>query len=143
MADSSTSQTRPDSPSASSPFWGRNGSARSMPKRSDEARAATQGLRPFAGSLSGATSTPLLLDPRLEVVTAVEDAAAEAEATRTGAQVAPVPQGGHRSAEQLGGLGDGEQFGLAAGGIVGHGWLRWARVGCAPSREKAPFARDL
>src|SRR3954452_364897 len=62
----------------------------------------------------------LCLDPRLEVVAAVEDAAAQAEAARTAAKVPPVPEGGHRGAEELGGFGDREQFGLAAYGLIRH-----------------------
>src|SRR4051794_5693514 len=45
---------------------------------------------------------------------------------RAGAEVAPVPEGGDRSAEQLGGFGDREQCKFSAGGVVGHGWLRGA-----------------
>jgi len=41
----------------------------------------------------------LLRDPGVEVVGAVQDAAAEAEAAGAGAQVAPVPQGGDRRSE--------------------------------------------
>ena len=64
------------------------------------------------------------VDPGVQVVAAVEDAAAEAEAARAGAQVSPVPQGGDGGAQQFGGFGDGEQLGLVAGWRVGHGWLR-------------------
>ena len=71
------------------------------------------------------------VDPAPEVVLAVKDAAAEAKAAGADAEVAPEPQGGDGGAEEFGGLGDGEQFGFA-GGLVGHGWLRWVRVGCAP-----------
>ncbi len=85
------------------------------------------------------------VDPGVEVVAAVEDAAAEAEAGRAGAQVASVAQGGDGSAQELGGLGDGEQRrgGLedvvAARGLVRHGWLRgWTDV-VAVHFQKAPF----
>jgi hypothetical protein len=62
-------------------------------------------------------------DPSMEVVTAVEDASAEAEAVRAAAQVPPVPEGGHGSAQQLRGLTDGEEVGWLVGGGVGHGCL--------------------
>ena len=64
------------------------------------------------------------VDPGVQVVAAVEDAAAEAEAARTGAQVSPVAQGGDGGAQEVGGFGDGEQVGLAADGGLGHGGLR-------------------
>src|SRR3712207_9489183 len=70
------------------------------------------------------------VDPCTQVVAAIEDAAAEPEGVRAGAQVAPVPQGGDRGAQQVGGFADGEQLGrgrggvVAAGDLVGHGGLR-------------------
>src|SRR3712207_7783306 len=71
-----------------------------------------------------------------------EDAAAEAEAVRAGAQVAPVPQGGDGGAQQLGCFGDGEQLGRGLGGVitvgvlVGHGCLRGSTgVGGSPPAE--------
>jgi hypothetical protein len=82
-------------------------------------------------SVAGRLGAPVV-DPRAEVVTAVEDAAAETEAARAGAQVAPVAEGGDRGAEELGGFGDGEQFGVAAGGMVGHGGLRMSSDGLGP-----------
>ena len=78
------------------------------------------------------------VDPCRQVVAAIEDAAAEPEGVRAGAQVAPVPQGGDRGAQQLGGFADGEQLGRGRGGVVaagdlvgpgglrglgGHGWV--------------------
>src|SRR4051812_2509705 len=54
----------------------------------------------------------LRLDPRLDVVAAIEDAAAKAEAARAGAEVAPIAESGNGSAEQCGGFGDGEQIGV-------------------------------
>src|SRR3712207_7028437 len=141
MADSSMSPTRPGSRSVSSLLGdGTDGHAACRREPTRRGRQPT-GLWPFAGSLSGGASAQLLLHPRLEVVTAVEDAAAEAEAAGAGAQVAPVPEGGHRSAEQLGGLGDGEQFGLAAGGVLGHGWARGGRGGCGSPRGEGRLER--
>jgi hypothetical protein len=48
-------------------------------------------------------------DPLVEVVGAVEDAAAEAEAAGSGAEVTPVAQGGDGCAEQVSYFGDGEE----------------------------------
>ncbi|CCH90570.1 protein of unknown function [Modestobacter italicus] len=61
------------------------------------------------------------VDPAAELVGAVEDAAAETEAAWAGAEVAPVPQRGDGRAQEFSGFDDGEQFGLMAGGAVGHG----------------------
>jgi hypothetical protein len=47
------------------------------------------------------------VDPLVEVVGAVEDAAAEAEAAGSDAEVVPIAQGGDECAEQVGGFGDG------------------------------------
>jgi hypothetical protein len=49
------------------------------------------------------------VDPLVDVVGAVEDAAAEADAAGSGAEVAPIAQGGDGCAEQVGGVGDGEK----------------------------------
>jgi len=65
----------------------------------------------------------LCSDPILHVVQSVDDAAADAEAVRSGAEVSPVAQGGDRGADQVGGLGDREQR------VVGHGVSRTARLG--------------
>ena len=54
----------------------------------------------------------------MEVVGAVQDAAAEAEAAGAGTQVAPVPQGGDRRTKEVGRFGDGEQLGLVVGGAI-------------------------
>src|SRR3954467_3072681 len=62
-------------------------------------------------------------DPCVEVVAAVKDAAAEAEAAGAGAEVAPVAEGGDGGAQQYGGFGDGEQGGAGACNGVGHGCL--------------------
>src|SRR4051794_18696258 len=89
-------------------------------------RRATSGdtCRPpsvATSDLVGLTSTPihpfdaLHVDPGVEIVAAVEDAAAEPKAGRAGAEVAPVPEGGDRGPQQLGGLGDGEQLGCWLG----------------------------
>src|SRR5690348_13635840 len=74
------------------------------------------------------------VDPGAEVVAAVEDAAAEAEAGRSGAEVSPVAEGGDGGAEEFGGLGDGEQVGHVVAGLVGHGCLlmAWRVVGRSP-----------
>ncbi len=58
------------------------------------------------------------VDPGVQVLAAVEDAAAEAEAVRAGALVSPIPEGGDGSAEEFGGFGDGEQVGLVARGAA-------------------------
>ena len=44
----------------------------------------------------------LVVDPRVKVVAAVEDAAAETEAARAGAQVAPVAEGGDQGSCKVG-----------------------------------------
>jgi hypothetical protein len=61
----------------------------------------------------------LVLDPAAEVVAAVEDAAAESEAVRADVEVPPVAEGGDGGAEEVGGFGDREQFGLVVGGGSG------------------------
>ena len=63
------------------------------------------------------------VDPGVEVVAAVEDAAAEAEAGRAGAQVPPVAERGDGGPQQFGGLGDGEQRMCGPGGVVAVGRL--------------------
>jgi hypothetical protein len=81
----------------------------------------------------------LSVDPGMEVVPAVEDAAAEAEAVRATAQVPPVPESGHGSAQQLRGLTDGEEVGWLVGGGSDMA-ASWAgRVSWAVRLEKAPF----
>jgi hypothetical protein len=75
-------------------------------------------LRPFTRSIAGGALTQLLLDPRLEVVAAVQDTAAEAKAARAGAPVPPVPKRGDGGAQQQGGFGDGEQLGRGLGGVI-------------------------
>ena len=59
------------------------------------------------------------VDEAAQVVGAVEDAAAEAEAAWPGALVPPVAEGGDGGAQKFGCFGDGEQFGFAvAEGLV-------------------------
>src|SRR4051812_36320927 len=68
-------------------------------------------------------------DPGVQVVAAVEDAAAEPEAAGAGVAVPPVPQGGDGCAQRFGCFGDGEQLGVVAVGVVGHVWLlAWSGV---------------
>src|SRR3954453_3033032 len=93
---------------------GSNGSSPSIHKRSDGAGPANWDLEPSPPSLHSCAGAQLCVDPRLEVVARVEDAAAQAETAGAGAEVPPVPQGRDGSAEELGGFGDREQFGLAA-----------------------------
>ena len=50
------------------------------------------------------------MQPDADFTAPVADAAADAEAVRTGAEVAPVAQGGDGDAENVGDLGDGEQL---------------------------------
>src|SRR6478752_1170024 len=103
---------------------------------------ATSGLRPNDRSSGGAPSSAtvtLLVQPCEHFVAPVAHAAADAEAARSGAQVAPVAQGADGGAEQFGGFGDGEQirFGRGGRGCVGQGGVsgwgrflssRWSRV---------------
>ena len=63
----------------------------------------------------------MCVDPGAQVGAAVEDAPAESEAVRAGAEVSPVPEGGDGGAEHVRGLGDGEQLGLVVGGGIGVG----------------------
>ena len=49
-------------------------------------------------------------DPGVEVVGAVKDAAAEAEAAGSGAEVPPIAQSGDGCAEEVGCFGDGEEI---------------------------------
>ncbi len=50
------------------------------------------------------------MQPGADFAAPVADAAADAEAVRTGAEVAPVAQGGDGDAENVGDLSDGEQL---------------------------------
>ena len=66
-----------------------------------------------AGPLSNSSARTvglLLGDPVLEVAAAVDDAPAGSEAAGSGAEVAPVAQGGDGDAENVGDFGDGEQL---------------------------------
>src|SRR4051812_25842866 len=99
----STSPTRPGSRSVSS-FLGRNGSAREHAEEIRRGQPAGRGTSALVGSLHSWASAPLGLDPGMEVVLAVEDATAEAEAAGARAQVAPVAQGGDGGAEEFGGF---------------------------------------
>src|SRR3954468_3541797 len=76
-----------------------------------------------ASSLGRAGVFAAGVDPCVEVVAAVKDAAAEAEAAGAGAEVAPVAEGGDGGAQHFGGFGDGEQVGVGTGGGGGHGGL--------------------
>lgn len=105
-------------------------------------------LGPSAGDVSGCDVSQRLggartvvivvrLDPRVEFVGSVEDAAAESEAGGSDAEVSPVAQGCDGCADDGRGFGDGEQFALGhpmrsgccwrsavlagASGGVGHG----------------------
>ena len=50
------------------------------------------------------------MQPGADLAAPVADAAADAEAVRTRAEVAPVAQGGNGDAENVGDFGDGEQL---------------------------------
>ena len=56
------------------------------------------------------------MQPCEHFVAPVAHTTADAEAARSGAQVAPVAQGADGGAEQFGGFGDGEQIRLGRGG---------------------------
>jgi hypothetical protein len=87
------------------------------------------------------------VDPRVQVVAAVEDPTAETEAMRPGTEVSPVPKGGDGCAQQLRCLGDGEQVGTW---VVLEGWTGWAgmvvsgtgRLWFDLQLDKAPFRAD-
>ena len=53
--------------------------------------------------------------------------------------MAPVPEGGDWGAEEFGGFSDGEQFGLATGGMVRYGWLRSGQVECLRHLRRRRF----
>src|SRR4051812_35881727 len=117
--------------------------ARSARRAGEDAAGAARSPRPDvpgspedsphrpAGATSSAFTEPacLRVDPGMEILAAVEDPAADAEATWSGAEVPPVAEGGDGGAEEFGGFGDGEQVGLCVGGGLGHGCLLgWANV---------------
>src|SRR5205823_5510816 len=90
-----------------------------------------------AGTASSGTAAtlrvPLLVEPDLQVKAAVEHAAAQAEAARTGPEVTPVAERCDGGAEKLGCLGDGEQVGLCIDDGLGHGCLQgWTGVRRSP-----------
>jgi hypothetical protein len=62
----------------------------------------------------------LFRQPAIHVLTPIHDAAAEAEAVRPDAEMAPVAQCRHRRAEYRGCLCQGQQLSRRVGVIVGH-----------------------
>jgi hypothetical protein len=71
----------------------------------------------------------LLLEPVLDIGAVVAHVSANAEAARSGAEVAPLAQGGGQDAQQLGYFGEGDQFigvvvaiVVAVAGVGGGSW---------------------
>jgi len=73
---------------------------------------------PFSSGSTRAALVVLGVDPRSQVVQAVDDAATEAKAGRARPEVAPVAQGGDRRANEFCRLGDGEQVKIANAGAA-------------------------
>jgi hypothetical protein len=63
---------------------------------------------------SRSATVTLIAEPGIDIVSVVPDVSADPEAAGPGAEVAPVPQRGWRDTQQLGDVGEGEQFAAAA-----------------------------
>ena len=91
------------------------------------------------------------IDPYVNVVGAVEDAAADFEAAGSDAEVAPVAQGGYGCAEDGGGFVDGEQVvvrPMVVRSLAGRVWSVMVCSRCrgweiGPSLHKAEFEARL